>query len=78
MGDVEDPEIYAAEPLIKWQKSPYGQWCMENCEPGSVTWYTMPSFETYGYKCSIMGDLKEELNTFHKLKWGDYVNFDGR
>ena len=31
MGDVEDPDLYAAEPLYAWQKSLPGEWVMENC-----------------------------------------------
>jgi hypothetical protein len=26
MGDVEDPDLYAAEPLYKWQESAEGKW----------------------------------------------------
>ena len=29
MGDVEDPEIYCAEPIYQWQQTPAGKWCME-------------------------------------------------
>ena len=28
MGDVDDPDLYAAEPLWKWQQSEMGQWVM--------------------------------------------------
>jgi hypothetical protein len=28
MGDVEDPDLYAAQPLIEWEKSESGQWVM--------------------------------------------------
>ena len=30
IGDVEDPEIYAAEPLWQWQQSEAGKWIMEH------------------------------------------------
>ena len=30
MGDVEDPEIYAAGPLFEWQNTENGKWVMEN------------------------------------------------
>jgi len=32
MGDVEDPDLYAADPLIKWEQSEIGQWVMKNKE----------------------------------------------
>jgi hypothetical protein len=30
MGDVEDPELYAAAPIIEWEKSEKGQWLHEH------------------------------------------------
>jgi len=31
MGDTEDPEIFAAEPLYRWEKeTEQGQWVMEH------------------------------------------------
>jgi hypothetical protein len=30
MGDVEDPDVYAAGPLLDWQKSAAGAWVMEH------------------------------------------------
>ena len=29
MGDVEDPDLYAAQPLWEWQSSEMGKWVME-------------------------------------------------
>ena len=69
MGDVEDPEIYAAEPLHKWEHSEMGQWVMKNSK---IT----PSFniascpDTYGWRCYVTAELEGEELTFFKLKWG--------
>ncbi len=30
LGDVEDPDIYAAAPIWDWQQSAHGKWVMEN------------------------------------------------
>ncbi len=30
MGDVEDPELYAAAPILEWEKSEKGQWLHKN------------------------------------------------
>jgi hypothetical protein len=30
MGDVEDPDLYAAQPLYEWQQSEQGKWIMEH------------------------------------------------
>jgi hypothetical protein len=75
MGDVEDPEIYAAEPLWKWQQSDYGQWCMEHCVEKPSFGISF-NFDAYGYRCTIYGDLDERDYTFHQLKWSGRVNFN--
>ena len=30
MGDVDDPDLYAGEPLWQWQQSEEGQWIMDH------------------------------------------------
>ena len=77
MGDVEDPEVYVAEPLWKWQQSDYGQWCMENSVE-TPTFGISTDVVTYGYKCTVYGVLKEQDYTFHQLKWSGHVNFNRR
>lgn len=52
MGDVEDPDLMAAEPLWKWQQSEFGQWVMKNAAD-TPTWHRMADIMTYGYKYSI-------------------------
>ena len=78
MGDCEDPEIYAGEPIWKWQQTDYGKWCMETCVPESVTFGISADVQTYGYRCTIYGDLDEVDYTFHQLKWSNYVDFNTR
>ena len=57
MGDVEDPEIYAADPLLKWQNSLEGQWVIDNCidEP---YYQHYPDDHTYGYKFNVYAKLQ--------------------
>ena len=69
MGDVEDPELYAADPLYKWEKSEAGQWVMQNSSTQPV-FHVSHCYETYGYKCRVTADLEGEALTFFKLKWG--------
>lgn len=52
MGDVDDPDLYAAEPLNKWEKSDFGQWVMRNAAD-TPTWHRMADPITYGYKYQI-------------------------
>ena len=52
MGDVEDPDLYAAQPLSEWEKSEQGQWVMKNaCD--TPTWYRHADPVSFGYKYEI-------------------------
>ena len=69
VGDVEDPELYAAIPIMKWQESEQGQWVMQNAaEPP----YYMRELDyvSYGYRFAIVARLAGANLTFWKLKWG--------
>ena len=52
MGDVEDPDLYAAEPLYKWESSDIGQWVMKNAAD-TPAWYRIADPMSYGYKYEI-------------------------
>jgi hypothetical protein len=69
MGDVEDPDIYVAEPLWKWQQSDAGKFVMEN----SVTqpeWHKHQTIHDYGLQIAIVAELeKKKLSEFY-LRWG--------
>ena len=68
VGDVEDPEVYAAIPIIKWQESEQGQWVMAHAVE---TPYYMREVDyvSYGYKFAIVARLAGADLTFWKLKW---------
>lgn len=68
MGDTEDPEIYAAEPLLAWQKSPAGSWAMANCLT-TPEWNLVPDHCNFGYTVIITGRMTEENYTFYRLKY---------
>lgn len=69
MSDIDDFEIYVADPLYKWEKSEQGQWVMSNA---TETPYYTSGFDhrTYGMRVVIMADLSEENVTYFNLKWG--------
>jgi hypothetical protein len=69
MGDVEDPDLYAAEPLLEWQNSEMGQWVMERAVD-TPEWHRHADLVTYGYQFSIVAKLKDVDYTFWVLKWG--------
>ena len=68
MGDCEDPEIYAAQPLYEWQKSEQGRWVM-GVSKEIPTYHIEVDHENMGYKVSILADIDEEFMTYFYLRW---------
>ncbi len=69
MGDVEDPDLYAAQPLHEWEKSEQGQWIMRNaCD--TPTWHRIADQVTYGYRYRITAKLMGPALTEWLLKYG--------
>lgn len=69
MGDVDDPDLYAAQPLSEWEKSEQGQWVMKNaCD--TPTWYRLADPSTYGYKYQIRAKLMGPALTEWLLRYG--------
>jgi hypothetical protein len=68
MGDVEDPDLYAAQPIWEWEQSEAGQWVMTNATE-TPTWHRGINHMTYGYCYEIRAQLKDQDVTFFKLKW---------
>jgi hypothetical protein len=69
MGDVEDPALYAAEPLWQWQQSEAGQWVMANAVEQPY-WIQSLDHDSWGHKFRVMARLSEQNQTFWTLKWG--------
>ena len=68
MGDVEDPDLYAAQPLIEWEKSERGQWVMKNAAD-TPTWCRTADPMTYGYKYQIRAKLMGPALTEYLLRY---------
>ena len=69
MGDVDDPDLYAAQPLSEWEHSEQGQWVMKNaCD--TPTWYRVADPMTYGYKYEIRAKFIGPALTEWILKHG--------
>jgi len=73
LGDVDDPELYAAQPIWEWQQTEAGKFVMEHA-------VEVPSFHRhmdhtiYGYRYAITAELeKKKLSEFY-LKWGKNGN----
>ena len=71
MGDVEDPEIYAAQPIYEWQQTEHGQWVMSNCADPAYRIGSDPNY--MGYRITLYGELTDQDAVFHELKWGSHA-----
>jgi len=68
MGDVEDPDIYAAEPIWQWQQTAQGQWVMQHAH--DLTYHTGADPHGYGYLISIRGAINDPKRiTEYFLRW---------
>ena len=67
LGDVEDPDIYAAHPMWEWQQTEKGRWVMEH---GLELAYSIhPDVHNFGYKVSITGSLNQDDEVYYTLKY---------
>jgi len=73
MGDVEDPDLYAAGSLMEWQSSEMGKFIMEKSLETPV-WHRMSDPVNYGYQYAIEAFLKGPDYSFWVLKWGNDVD----
>ena len=69
LGDVEDPEIYAAEPILKFEQTEKGQWLVKNSYK-QMTYNIVADPSTFAHKVVLHAWLNEQDLTFYKLKWG--------
>ena len=68
MGDVEDPDLYAAQPIWEWQESEAGRFIMEHAVE-SPYWIRQVDHSSYGHQYRIMARLSEQNQTFFRLKF---------
>ncbi len=68
LGDVEDPEIYAAGPIWDWQQTEAGCWIMEHAITKPY-WTKAIDYPTYSIRIRIMARLSDQDQTFWRLKW---------
>lgn len=68
IGDVDDPDIYAAEPIYQWQQTEAGQWVMQNAIE-SPWWTQGADMDTFMYKYKIFAQFSDENALFYQLKY---------
>lgn len=69
VGDVEDPEIWIAEPIHQWQQTEHGQWVMQNAH--DLAYHRQPDPFCMGYQFLIRGEILDPKKiTEYLLRWG--------
>ena len=69
VGDVEDPDLYAAQPMYEWKNSEQGQFIMTHAIE-QPEWHRHLDHSIYAYQYAITAKLeKKKLSEFY-LKWG--------
>ncbi len=68
LSDVDDPEIYAAEPIYQFQQTEKGKWVMANAIEDPY-WCKSIDHHTYGYTYVIRAKFTDKDYTFYKLKY---------
>ena len=73
MGDVEDPDLYAAQPLYEWQESEQGKFVMEHAL-GTPIWHRQADPVNWGHQYIIVAELEmKKLSEFY-LRFGNIQN----
>lgn len=68
MGDVDDPDLYAAQPIMEWQESEAGAWVMEHAIE-TPFWHRSIDPATYGHRYYIIARMRTKDQTFFKLRF---------
>ena len=68
MGDVEDPDLFVAEPIWKWQQTDEGKWVMEKSKQQPM-WRRHLDPANWGYRYDIVAYLDGADLTYWKLKY---------
>jgi len=69
MGDVEDVEVYAAQPIYEWLQTEAGKWVNDKCE--DLTWHTQPDNMSIGYTVILRGSITDKDATEYYLRFGN-------
>lgn len=68
LGDVEDIDVYAADPIMRWQETDAGKFVMERAIEPPV-YHTHFSPEQWGTLVIIIAKLLGPDATFYRLKY---------
>jgi hypothetical protein len=74
MGDVEDPELYAALPLGEFMDTRKGQWIRDHCR--DPQYIIRPDPNTYGHRVIVFGEVEDKSAVEWILRWGQNESVD--
>jgi hypothetical protein len=69
VADAEDPDLWAAEPLHKWEQSEAGAWVMANAVE-TPEWHRQLDHSSYSYRYVITAKLQGAKLTEWMLRYG--------
>ena len=69
LGDVDDPEIYAAQPIYEWQQTEKGKWVVEH-SVGEPYWAKCHDLDFYYYRYRIVAEFTDQDAVYYQLKYG--------
>ena len=70
MGDVEDPDIFAADPIWKWQQTELGKYVMKRAAETPV-WHRDIDRHSMGWRYSIVAKFDERSLVEYYLRGGE-------
>lgn len=68
LGDVEDPDIYAAIPISQWESSEAGRWIMQNSAE-TPSYHIHQDMRSWGYRCDIQAKFAERQAVEYCLRF---------
>ena len=70
MGDVDDPDIYAADPIYQWQQTEQGQFVMEHAIK-KPEWHRNLDHYSMGWHYIILAEIESKKLSEMYLRWGN-------
>lgn len=71
VGDVEDPDLYVAQPIWEWQQTEQGSWCMAHGQ--NLMFHRNIDYAAFANKYTITGEFTDEDHLYFVLRWGEPV-----
>lgn len=68
VGDIEDPDLYAAQPLYEWEQSEQGQFIMNNAV-NKPQWQRQIDHQMFGFRYVIIAELESKKLSEYLLRF---------